>query len=178
LAGETFTFNLSADERKALRKAMYQKSVLLPALNWAMVAIWAAIFVLQATDLVHSLFRIPMLIISAFMVVLYLCSGRIAAARARRFAAEGSLQVHDGGLTGTLDGKPMSLPWKSIASATDIDDAIVLMPRPSRVPAIAIPKHGIEDAPGFWSLLEDRLVAKRGLVAPTAPRKHILTTVR
>ncbi len=178
MPGETLNFALTGDDRKRMRRALYQRSAIMPLINWLAAAVWAGVIVATVVFAPRSSWNVPFLGIAAFMIVLYLFSGRIASSRIRRFAIEGSLDVRDDGLAGTLDGAAASIPWRAIASATDIGEAIVLTPRRPGAPAIGIPKANIPDVTAFWHFLADRMISKRNLVAPTIPGKQILNTAK
>ncbi len=93
--------------------------------------------------------------------------------RGRGIPATGSLRASDSGLSGTLNGEPADIAWHDLVSVLDIGDAIVLTRRRRNQPVTIIPKSAIADLPALWSLLEDRLVSKRGLIRSRPPRRLI-----
>jgi hypothetical protein len=93
--------------------------------------------------------------------------------RRRPIPLTGSLTFADGGFEGILDGSPTTIRWNEIAGAQDLDTAIVIRRRLGGL--IALPKADV-DGPALWSLLEDHLISKRGLIRSASARRIIANT--
>ena len=175
---ESLSFHLSSDERTAIRRSFYKRALWMPPIDYAMAILWAGIFIAHLPAFDHGPFGVPLLIVSGFMVAMYVPVGIYAARRIRPIAAQGKLTMSNDGIAGTIDGRPVSIDWGEVGSATNLDNAILLMPRRLRGSAIALPKSSIGDVTELWTFLEDRLVSKRGLVRTSAPVKHIVNTAK
>jgi hypothetical protein len=79
-------------------------------------------------------------------------------------ATDGSLELSEAGLAGTLDGVPVTVAWSQIAQVSDLGDALIIVRRQLRAKRIVIPWSSIADPAAFWQTCEDHLIAKRGLV--------------
>ena len=103
-------------------------------------------------------------------------TGLVGRRAAENVARAYDLQVDDVGARGSICGREFEDAWKTIDSATDAGP-IVLLKRRHRSMPLAIPKRPLDDAGAFWSLIDERLTAKRGLIA-RSDRTFIVNTTR
>lgn len=170
---ETIDFRLSADELKRLRAGAFPESR--PMWMYFAVAVIgvARIPMVLFTHHPHSPWQTAFeLAIALPCVAAYGALAITVRLRGRNIPATGSLGVSDSGFAGTLNGAPAQVAWHDMQSLQDIGDAIVLRRRRNQ-PMVIIPKSAIADLPALWSLLEDRLVSKRGLIRSRPPRRLI-----
>jgi hypothetical protein len=169
LSEEQFSFHLSTDEHRRLRKLAYA-SGLPPFYQPVMATLFGLQFVATLLAHGHSFWTAVSLLVTGVGCGIMLAA--IANARFRRLAVEGCLTFSESGLSGTVDGVPAAIRWLDIAGVRDLDDAIVITRRHG-LGAIAIPKVRIANCGALWAEFKDRLVSKRGLI-----RSGIRTTVR
>jgi hypothetical protein len=93
-----------------------------------------------------------------------------------RYARRAELRVDAAGLSGELDGRQLSLPWKSVDSVTD-DGEFFIVRSAAAKNAIAIPKRAVESLSDLWHTFDDRLTAKRGLIVRPG-RRLIVNSAR
>jgi hypothetical protein len=86
------------------------------------------------------------------------------------------LDVRRDGLFGTREGRKVDLPWRRIDSVADRGEFVFFAYRGVLRP-IVIPKRAIPDFPTLWTLIDDHLTAKRGLIIRPG-RKLIVNSSR
>jgi hypothetical protein len=171
-----FPFSMTPAQAKAIKNKLLGE----PRSYWPSVLILTSVLIQAASWGVQARrhgVRIESIALLAMFVIVF--AGVIAMfvvfvrQRRRPIPLTGSLTVADGGFEGILDGAPTTIRWSEIAGAQDIDTAIVIRQR--RGGMIAIPKADV-DAAALWSILEDHLIAKRGLIRSASARRIITNT--
>lgn len=100
-------------------------------------------------------------------------------ARRWPFATRVAAVIDDTGIAGTLDGRAIAYRWRDVTSIEDVGEALMLLigqgPFGKR---FVIPREALPDPARFWSELDDRLVAKRGLVGTRTATRIVNTALR
>ncbi len=128
----------------------------------------AAIIVLNVIPLMHAAARHSNsdAVLYAFLSALYLFAVVVVLGLSYQratFARTGALTFADDGLAGRLDGRTVTVAWRAVASVQNTGEFFVVRRRGLFSKLIVIPKHACADPRAFWSELDGRLVARRGL---------------
>jgi hypothetical protein len=92
------------------------------------------------------------------------------------YARRVDVRVFESGLSGELDGSRVTLPWKAIDSVADEGDFLIVRYANGQR-AIALPKRAVTTWSELWQTLDNRLMAKHGLIVRPG-RKLIVNSAR
>jgi hypothetical protein len=172
----SISFSLRADEADALR-SMDGDRKLSQYQRWYLFvggALYFAVYALRAVSAHRLIWSYEL-----FFGFAWIALGIVQALAGRYppfYPRTVDLDVRRDGLFGTRDGRKVDLPWRRIDSVADRGEFVFVAYRGVLRP-IVIPKRAIPDFPPFWTLIDDHLTAKRGLVVRPG-RKLIVNSVR
>jgi hypothetical protein len=173
-------FTLTDDGKRALRKKLLGTSnpwraMALPAASLLQL-VAQSFLAFERAPRRHSAAQIEFSVLFVLSMTVIVGAILVLAYRRWTVAATGALTFADNGISGTLDGRPARFTWHDISSIIDAGEFLVVEPRArSFGRTIALPKTAIADAAALWSQLDDRLVAKRGLIRGRATTRIVNT---
>jgi hypothetical protein len=173
---EPLVFSLTPARGKAIKDAAlgklqpsFWRSCVSFACAIIQVVIWSAHSMRHGQPAAFPIILLFLVFATGFTMI----TAIVARLRQRPIPLTGSLAITESGFEGTLDGQPANFRWNEIDGVQDLDGTIVIRRRRGGI--IAIPKVDV-DAPALWSLFEERLISKRGLIRSPSIRSVIPNT--